>query len=62
VKGKEVWGGQVADAIEKALLLSKDVMIWQEDSSERLVENMKRDSVLVSFQTLYFRIYYTQAR
>uniref|UniRef100_A0A2N9IRN8 Uncharacterized protein n=1 Tax=Fagus sylvatica TaxID=28930 RepID=A0A2N9IRN8_FAGSY len=46
VKGKEVWGGQVADAIEKALLLSKDMMIWQGDSSERLVENMKRDSVL----------------
>ncbi len=28
----------------------------------RMVENLKRDSVLVSFQTLYFRIYYTQTR
>uniref|UniRef100_A0A2N9FR87 Uncharacterized protein n=1 Tax=Fagus sylvatica TaxID=28930 RepID=A0A2N9FR87_FAGSY len=48
VKGNEAraWGGQVVDAVGKALLLPRDMRIWQEDSSERLIENLKRDSVL----------------
>jgi hypothetical protein len=43
----------VADAVGKALLLPRDMRIWQEDSSERLIENLKRDLVLVSFQMLF---------
>jgi hypothetical protein len=41
----------VVDAIGKALLLPRDMKVWQEDSSERMLENLKRDSVLVNFQT-----------
>jgi hypothetical protein len=52
VKGKEVRGGQVADAIGRALLLPKDMKIWQGNTSENMVENLKRDSILVSFQIL----------
>jgi hypothetical protein len=51
IKGNEVRGRQVADAVGKALLLPRDMKVWQEDSSERMLENLKRDSVLVSFQT-----------
>ena len=39
----------MADAIGKALLLLRDMKVWQEDSSECMLENLKRDSVLVSF-------------
>ena len=46
-------GGQVADAVGKALLLPRDIRIWQGDSSECLIETLKRDSVLVSFQILF---------
>jgi hypothetical protein len=53
VKDNEVQGGQVADAIGKAFLLPRDMKIWQGDSTERMIENLKRDSVLVSFQTLF---------
>ena len=49
VKGKEVRGGQVADAIGRALLLPKDMKIWRGNTSEHMVENLKRDSILVSF-------------
>ena len=42
----------MADAVGKALLLPRDIRIWQVDSSECLIENLKRDSVLVSFQML----------
>ena len=54
VKGNKAQarGGQVADAVGKALLLPRDMRIWQGDSSERLIENLKHDSVLVSFQML----------
>ena len=49
IKGNEARGGQVVDAIGKALLLPSDIKVWQEDSSERMLKNLKRDSVLVSF-------------
>jgi hypothetical protein len=53
LKSKEVWGGQVADVVGRALLLPKDMKIWQGNNSEHMVENLKRDSILVSLQTLY---------
>ena len=40
----------MADAIGKALLLPRDMKVWQEDSSERMLKNLKRDSILLSFQ------------
>ena len=60
LKNKEVRGGQVADAVGRALLFSKDMKVWQEKRSEHMVENLKCDSILVSPQTFYLRIYYTQ--
>ena len=42
----------MADAIGKALLLPRDIRIWQGDSSKRLIKTLKWDSVLVSFQML----------
>ncbi len=54
LKSKEVWGGQVADVVGRALLLPKDMKIWQGNNSEHMVENLKRDSILVSLQTLYW--------
>jgi hypothetical protein len=48
----------VADAVGRALLLPKDMKVWQEKRSEHMVENLKRDSILVSLQTFYLRIYY----
>ena len=53
VKGKEVRGGQVADAVGRAFLLPKDMKIWQGNTSEHMVENLKCDSILLSFRTLY---------
>ena len=60
LKSKEVRGGQVSDAVGRALLHPKDMKIWQEKRSEHMVENLKHDSILVSFQTFYLKIYYTQ--
>ncbi len=48
----------MADAVGRALLLPKDMKVWQEKRSEHMVENLKRDSILVSLQTFYLRIYY----
>jgi hypothetical protein len=42
-------GGQIADAVGRALLLPKDVRAWQGNNSAQMVENLKRDSVVVSF-------------
>ena len=39
----------MADADGKALLFPRDMKIWEGDSSEHILENLKRDSVLVSF-------------
>jgi hypothetical protein len=39
----------VADAVGKALLLPEDMKVWQEKRSKHMLENLKRDSVLVSF-------------
>ena len=61
LKGKKLRGGQVADAIGKALFLPKDMKIWQEKRSAQMLENLKRDSILVSFQTISLRICYTQS-
>lgn len=41
VKGKEVQGGQVPDVVGRALLLPKDMKIWQGNTSEHMVENLK---------------------
>uniref|UniRef100_A0A2N9HR10 Uncharacterized protein n=1 Tax=Fagus sylvatica TaxID=28930 RepID=A0A2N9HR10_FAGSY len=46
LKSKEVQGGQVADVVGRALLLPKDMKIWQEKRSEHMLENLKGDSIL----------------
>jgi hypothetical protein len=48
-KSKDVRGGQIADAIGRALLLPKDMRAWQGNNSAQMIENLKRDSVVVSF-------------
>jgi hypothetical protein len=48
-KSKDVRGGQIADAVRKALLLPKDMRAWQGNNSTQMIENLKRDSVVVSF-------------
>ena len=53
-KSKDVRGGQIADAVGRALLLPKDMRAWQGNDSAQMVENLKRDSVVVSFSTLFF--------
>uniref|UniRef100_A0A2N9FM66 Uncharacterized protein n=1 Tax=Fagus sylvatica TaxID=28930 RepID=A0A2N9FM66_FAGSY len=45
--GKGVRGGQVAEAVGKALLLPEDMKVWQEKRSKHMLENLKRDSILV---------------
>jgi hypothetical protein len=39
----------VADAVGTALLLPEDMKVWQKKRSKHMLENLKRDSVLVSF-------------
>jgi hypothetical protein len=46
--GRGVRGGQVAEAVGKALLLPEDMKVWQEKRSKHMLENLKRDSILVS--------------
>ncbi len=55
IKGNEARarGGQVAYVVGKAFLLPRDMRIRQGDSSECLIEILKCDSVLVSFQMLF---------
>uniref|UniRef100_A0A2N9GKH4 Uncharacterized protein n=1 Tax=Fagus sylvatica TaxID=28930 RepID=A0A2N9GKH4_FAGSY len=46
-KSKDVRGGQIADAIGTALLLPKDIKAWKGGNSTQMIENLKRDSVVV---------------
>uniref|UniRef100_A0A2N9G3B9 Uncharacterized protein n=1 Tax=Fagus sylvatica TaxID=28930 RepID=A0A2N9G3B9_FAGSY len=46
--GKDVRGGQVAEAVGKTLLLPEDMKVWQEKRSKHMLENLKRDSILVT--------------
>uniref|UniRef100_A0A2N9F8A1 Uncharacterized protein n=1 Tax=Fagus sylvatica TaxID=28930 RepID=A0A2N9F8A1_FAGSY len=48
-KSKDVRGGQIADALGSALLLPKDMKNWKGNDSKHMIENLKRDSVVVSF-------------
>jgi hypothetical protein len=57
LKSKDVWGGQVVDAVGKAFLFPKDMKVWQEKRSEHMLENLKRDSILVSFQAFYLSVH-----
>jgi nitric oxide reductase activation protein len=46
----------VAEVVGKALLLPEDMKVWQEKRSKHMLENLKRDSILVSFETLYSNV------
>jgi hypothetical protein len=39
----------VAEAVGKAVLFPEDMKVWQEKKSKHMLENLKRDSILVSF-------------
>jgi hypothetical protein len=54
LKSGNVRGGQVADAVGKALLLPQDMKVWQEKRSKHMLKNLKRDSVLVSLFVFTF--------
>ena len=56
-KSKDVRGGQIADALGSALLLPKDMKNWKGNNSTQMIENLKRDSVVVGF-VLYPFFYY----
>ena len=60
LKSGAVRGGQMADAVGKALLLPEDMKAWQKKRSKHILENLKRDSVLVSFETFYSIVHYNQ--
>ena len=53
-KSKDVRGGQIADALGSALLLPKDMKNWKGNNSTQMIENLKRDSVVVSFVFISF--------
>jgi hypothetical protein len=55
--GRGVRGGQVAEAVGKAVLLPKDMKTWQEKRSKHMLENLKRDSILVSFALQCFTMH-----
>uniref|UniRef100_A0A2N9IHN5 Uncharacterized protein n=2 Tax=Fagus sylvatica TaxID=28930 RepID=A0A2N9IHN5_FAGSY len=46
-KRKKLKGGQIADAVGSALLLPKDMKSWKGNNSTQMIENLKRDSVVV---------------
>ena len=46
----------MAEAVGKALLLPEDMKVWQEKRSKHMLENLKRDSILVSFESFYSNI------
>jgi hypothetical protein len=54
MKNKDGHRGFVADAVGKSLLLPKDIALWQENNSKRLIENLKCHSVLVSLSYKIF--------
>ncbi len=58
MKNKYGHDGQVAHAIGKSLMLLNNIDSWQNDCTERLIENLKFHSVLVSklylFNSMYF--------
>ena len=58
MKNKNGHGGQVAHAIGKSLMLLNNIESSQNDCTERLIENLKCHSVLVSklylFNSMYF--------
>jgi hypothetical protein len=54
--GKGVRGGEVAEVVGKALLFPEDMKVWQEKRSKHMLENLKRDSILVSFEALYSNV------
>ena len=56
-KSKDVRGGQIADAVGRALLLPKDMKAWQGNNTTQMIENLKRDSVVVSF-VFYFLFFF----
>ena len=55
--GRGVRGGQVAEAVGKAVLLPEDMKTWQEKRSKHMLENLKRDSILVSFALQCFTMH-----
>jgi hypothetical protein len=59
--GRGVRGGQVAEAVGKALLLPEDMKVWQEKRSKHMLENLKRDSILVSLALQCFIMHVTCA-
>ena len=46
-KSKDVRVGQIADAVGRALFLPKDMRAWQRNNLTQLIENLKRDSIVV---------------
>ena len=50
----------MAEAVGKALLLPEDMRVWQEKRSKHMLENLKRDSILVSFETFYSNVHHAQ--
>jgi hypothetical protein len=56
-KSKDVRGGQIVDVVGSALLLPKDMKAWKGSNSTQMIENLKRDSVVVSF-VFYPVLYY----
>ncbi len=57
-ESKDVRGGQIADVVGRALLLPKDMRAWQGNNSTQMVENLKRDSVVVSFVFFSFFFFF----
>uniref|UniRef100_A0A2N9EH39 Uncharacterized protein n=1 Tax=Fagus sylvatica TaxID=28930 RepID=A0A2N9EH39_FAGSY len=46
MKNKDGHGGLVADAVGRSLLLLRDMKSWQENSSDHVIANLKRNSIL----------------
>jgi hypothetical protein len=46
----------MAEAVGKALLLPEDMKVWQEKRSRHMLENLKLNSILVSFEALYSNV------